>query len=195
MDNITIDVYNKNADKYANLDIDKVSLKAYHDFSHALPKNGNVLDYGCGPGYFSKKFLADGYKVDAFDASEKMIEIASMETKVNWWVGDFKSFSATTLYDGIWANFSLLHAPKKEITPLIQTISKSLQPNGLFSLGLKLGIGEKRDKIGRRYSYFEEREIRNILSHAGFFYISHYLGEATGLDGESANFIIIISHA
>ena len=195
MDNITIDIYNKNAAKYADLDIDTVSLTAYDDFSKALPKNGIVLDYGCGPGYFSKKFLADGFKVDAFDASAKMIEIASVETRVNWWVGDFKSFRAPTLYDGIWANFSLLHAPKKEITPLIQTIFKSLKPNGLFSLGLKLGIGEKRDKIGRKYSYFEEEEISNILSNVGFSLMSHYLGKATGLDGESANFIIIISHA
>ena len=195
MDNITIDIYNKKAAKYADLDIDKVSLTAYHDFSQALPKNGIVLDYGCGPGYFAKKFLADGFKVDAFDASEKMIEIASMETRVNWWVGDFKSFRATSLYDGIWANFSLLHAPKREITPLIQTIFKSLKPRGLFSLGLKLGIGEKRDKIGRKYSYFEEEEISNILSNAGFCLMSHYLGKATGLDGESANFIITISHA
>ena len=124
-----------------------------------------------------------------------MIEIASIEPRVNWWVGDFKSFRATTLYDGIWANFSLLHSPKKEIIPLIQTIFKSLKPHGLFSLGLKLGIGEKRDKIGRKYSYFEEQEIRNLLSNEGFCHISHYLGEATGLDGESANFIIIISHA
>ena len=195
MDNITIDIYNKKAAKYADLDIDKVSLTAYDDFSQALPKNGIVLDYGCGPGYFAKKFLADGFKVDAFDASEKMIEIASMETRVNWWVGDFKSFRATSLYDGIWANFSLLHAPKREITPLIQTIFKSLKPRGLFSLGLKLGIGEKRDNIGRKYSYFEEPEISNILSNEGFCRISHYLGEATGLDGENANFIIIISHA
>ena len=195
MDNITIDIYNKNAARYADLDIDKVSLKAYRDFSHALPRNGIVLDYGCGPGYFSKKFLADGFKVDAFDASEKMIEIASMETRVNWWVGDFKSFRATKHYDGIWANFSLLHAPKKEIIQLIQTIFKSLKPHGLFSLGLKLGTGEKRDKIGRKYSYFEEYEIRKILSKQEFYYISHHLGEAKGLDGASANFIIILSHA
>ena len=195
MDNITIDIYNKNAAKYANLDIDKVSLKAYREFSRLLPKNGIVLDYGCGPGYFSKKFLADGFQVNAFDASEKMIEIASMETRVNWWLGDFKSFRATTLYDGIWANFSLLHAPKKEIFQLIRTIFKSLKPRGLFSLGLKLGIGEKRDKIGRKYSYFEKQEIKNILSNEGFCHISHHLGEAKGLDGESANFIIIISHA
>ena len=195
MDNITIDIYNKNAAKYANLDIDKVSLKAYREFSRLLPKNGIVLDYGCGPGYFSKKFLADGFQVNAFDASEKMIEIASMEKRVNWWLGDFKSFRATTLYDGIWANFSLLHAPKKEIFQLIRTIFKSLKPRGLFSLGLKLGIGEKRDKIGRKYSYFEEQEIRNMLSNEGFYHISHHLGEAKGLDGESANFIIMISHA
>ena len=195
MDNITIDVYNKNAAEYANLDIDNVSLKAYRDFSSALPKNGLVLDYGCGPGYFAKKFLADGFKVDAFDASEKMIEIASMETQINWWVADFKSFRATKQYDGIWANFSLLHAPKKEIIPLIKTIFKSLKPHGLFSIGLKLGTGEKRDNIGRKYSYFEEQEISNILTNEGFYHISHHLGEAKGLDGESANFIIILSHA
>ena len=195
MDNLTIDVYNENAAEYANLDIDKVSLKAYRDFSNALPKNSLVLDYGCGPGYFAKKFLADGFKVDAFDASKKMIEIASTEKQVNWWVADFKSFRATKLYDGIWANFSLLHAPKKEIIQLIQTIFKSLKPHGLFSVGLKLGTGEKRDRIGRKYSYFEENEIRNILSKEKFYHISHHLGEAEGLDGESANFIIILSHA
>ena len=195
MDNITIDIYNKNAARYADLDIDKVSLKAFRDFSNALPRNGIVLDYGCGPGYFAKKFLANGFKVDAFDASKKMIEIASIETQVNWWVADFKSFRATKLYDGIWANFSLLHAPKKEIIQLIQTIFKSLKPHGLFSVGLKLGTGEKRDRIGRKYSYFEENEIRNILSKEKFYHISHHLGEAEGLDGESANFIIILSHA
>lgn len=195
MDNITIDVYNKNAAEYANLDIDNVSLKAYRDFSSALPKNGLVLDYGCGPGYFAKKFLADGFKVNAFDASEKMIEIASIETQVDWWVADFKSFHATNKYDGIWANFSLLHASKKDFTPLIRTIFKSLKPDGLFSLGLKLGSGEKRDKIGRKYSYFEEHELRNILLKENFNHISHHKGEAIGLDGESANFIILLSHA
>ena len=39
MDNLTIDVYNKNAAEYANLNIDNVSLNAYRDFSNALPKN------------------------------------------------------------------------------------------------------------------------------------------------------------
>ena len=195
MDNTTIEIYNKNAAEYANLDIDPVSLKAYRDFSSALPKNGLVLDYGCGPGYFAKKFLEDGFTIDAFDASEKMIEIVSKEQQINSWIGDFKSFHSSTKYDGIWANFSLLHAPKKEITPLIQTIFKSLNSNGLFSLGLKLGTGEKRDKIGRKYSYFEEQEVKELLLKEGFFNISQHLGAATGLDGQSSNFVIILSHA
>ena len=195
MDNTTIEIYNKNAAEYANLDIVPVSLKAYRDFSSALPKNGLVLDYGCGPGYFAKKFLEDGFTIDAFDASEKMIEIVSKEKKINSWIGDFKSFHSSTKYDGIWANFSLLHAPKKEITPLIQTIFRSLKSNGLFSLSLKLGTGEKRDKIGRKYSYFEEQEVKELLLTEGFFNISQHLGAATGLDGQSSNFIIILSHA
>ena len=195
MDKKTIDIYNRKAAEYANLDIDQVSLKAYRDFSSALPKNGLVLDYGCGPGYFAKKFLADGFKVDAFDASEKMIEIVSREDQINSWIAGFKSFHSSTKYDGIWANFSLLHAPKKEIAPLIQKIFKSLKSNGLFSLGLKLGTGEKRDQIGRKYSYFKEQEVQELLLKEGFYDISHHLGEAKGLDGQSSNFIIILSHA
>jgi SAM-dependent methyltransferase len=195
MDNITIGIYNKNAAEYANLDVDQISLKAYRDFSSALPKNGLVLDYGCGPGYFAKKFLVDGFKVNAFDASKKMIEIVSKEQQINSWIGDFKSFRSSTQYDGIWANFSLLHAPKKEIAPLVQTIFKSLKSNGLFSLGLKLGTGEKRDKLGRKYSYFEKQEVKELLSEEGFCHISHHLGTAKGLDGQSSNFIIILCHA
>ena len=58
MDRETLEIYNKNATKYANLEIDKTSLRAYQDFSQALPKNGLVLDYGCGPGhFFQKNFL------------------------------------------------------------------------------------------------------------------------------------------
>ena len=81
------------------------------------------------------------------------------------------------------------------LIPLIQKIFKSLKSNGLFSLGLKLGTGEKRDKIGRKYSYFEEQEIKELLLNEGFCNISHHLGAATGLDGQSSNFIIILSHA
>ena len=169
MDRETLEIYNKNATKYANLEIDKTSLRAYQDFSQALPKNGLVLDYGCGPGHFSKKLFADGFQVDAFDA--------------------------TTKYDGIWANFSLLHAPKKDFVPLIKTIFKALKPNGLFSIGLKLGSGERRDAIGRKYSYFKKQELEEILIQENFKHISNYLGEAEGLDGKSAEFIIILSHA
>ena len=125
MDRETLEIYNKYATKYANLEIDKTSLRAYQDFSQALTKNGLVLDYGCGPGHFSKKLFADGFQVDAFDASEKMIEIISKEPQINSWTGDFKSFDATTKYDGIWANFSLLHAPKKRLCTLNQNYIQS----------------------------------------------------------------------
>ena len=87
MDRETLEIYNKNATKYANLEIDKTSLRAYQDFSQALPKNGLVLDYGCGPGHFSKKLFADGFRVDAFDASKKMVEIISKDPQINSWVG------------------------------------------------------------------------------------------------------------
>ena len=55
MDNITIDVYNKNAAEYANLDIDNVSLKAYRDFSSALPKKWSRFGLWVWAWLFCKK--------------------------------------------------------------------------------------------------------------------------------------------
>ena len=57
MDNITIDIYNKNAAKYADLDIDTVSLTAYDDFSKALPKMVSAWTMGLDLVIFQKNFL------------------------------------------------------------------------------------------------------------------------------------------
>ncbi|MEO0957987.1 MAG: hypothetical protein AAFY66_05895 [Pseudomonadota bacterium] len=53
-------------------------------------------------------------------------------------------------------------------SPISARIARALRPAGRLYLGLNEGTGERRDALGRRYSYFELGELRTHLVAAGF---------------------------
>ena len=71
-------------------------------------------------------------------------------------------------------------------------IAKALKEDGVFHIGLKTGKGERRDGIGRFYSYYETDELRQLLANAGFSIISERTGEDPGLDGTVAPWVVML---
>ena len=106
-------------------------------------------------------------------------------------VATFHMLDAREVYDGIYANFSLLHAPKSEMPAHLRRISVALVPGGLLHLGMKTGDGEKRDAIGRFYAYYTESELEGLLADAGLEIETRNYGEDMGLDGMMAPWIIL----
>lgn len=147
-------------------------------FIAMTPAAGLVLDYGCGGGWAAARMLAAGRRVDAFDGSARLAEEASRRAGINVRVMRFESLEAEARYDGVWASFCLLHAPRVTMPGNLARIARALKPGGAFYLGLKRGAGEARDTLGRFYTYFEAAEIRALLAAAGFTDID--LREATG---------------
>lgn len=194
-DKQTIEVYDAEAERYAKLvsksepDID---LRA---FIEAVPKGARVLDLGCGPGNSAAMMRAAGLQAEAIDASAEMVRIARETHNIEARQARFSDLDEVAAYDGIWANFSLLHAPKSEMPEHLAAIHRALKPNGIFHIGLKLGEDTARDKIGRLYSYYETDELLDLLKTAGFTPRSQRFGEDTGLDGSMAKFIVVLSDA
>tara|TARA_R110002110_G_scaffold98779_17_gene252664 strand:- start:45 stop:245 length:201 start_codon:yes stop_codon:yes gene_type:complete len=56
---------------------------------------------------------------------------------------------------------------------------------------LKAGQGEKRDKLGRRYTYYTGPELTGLLEFAGLRVTHHATGRDKGLDGAYANWIAL----
>ncbi|MBQ0834859.1 class I SAM-dependent methyltransferase [Marinobacter sp.] len=67
------------------------------------------VDAGCGSGRDSREFLARGYCVTAFDASNKLAGLVSRAIRHLVAVRTFNQVSEYQAYDGIWACASLLH--------------------------------------------------------------------------------------
>ena len=132
-----------------------------------------------------------GFQVTATDAVPEMIELAKRFDGVTAICSTFDDIKGQDIYDGIWANFSLLHAPKADLPRHLAALSKALKPNGHFHIGMKEGTGERRDGIGRKYSYYTLTELSDLLSDAGLTVKEHTTGCSKGLDGTMANWICL----
>ena len=191
----TLQVYETQSSKYLENITKEHPSKTLKYFAANLPKKSNVLDYGCGPG-LSAEYLANlGHNVIAFDASQSMLDLVPKHERIRSYWATFDSFSENEIFDGIWASFSLLHAKRRDFPRLLASIKRALKPDGLFSVGLKLGTGGKRDELGRRYTFVSQDELDQFLESSGFTIFNHILGKDIGLDGVMSKWIFAYAKA
>jgi len=149
-------------------------------FIQALPAGARVLDVGCGSGVKSKYFIERGFKVAGIDISDKLLEIAKREVPE----GDFKEFSMVDLdgmpetFDGVFAQASLLHIPKKEAGDVVKKMAERLVFGGVLYLAVKESHADKPEEemvkendygydYERFFSYFTLDELEQYLTNAG----------------------------
>ncbi len=197
-DKQTLAVYEKSADAYLTMVTTRQSKaedRAFYYFVKNIPPSGHVLDLGCGPGHWAVKFQSKGFTVDALDASPAMAEIAHRKYGLSITTAAFASLDAEGIYDGIWANFSLLHIDRTTFKALLPRIRLALKPHGLFYVGLKTGKGETRDALGRYYCYYQPDELEILLKEVGLEVMDTQLGQGAGLSGEAAPFMLVTARA
>ena len=165
MDQKTIEFYNKNASEYAKWrSTEKIDL-AQKIFCNELPSSGQIIDLGCGTGEKSIWFSQKGFKVDAVDASFKMLEIFESYKSVKIQQMDLNEIVFSKKYDGIWASFSIQHLEKKNQDLLFCKISKALNKKGIFYIGIHEGHKAYRDNLSRLYVPRTESELRKVLKN------------------------------
>ena len=190
-DEETLGVYRAKAEDYARMVAGIGSNRHLDAFIAALPAGAHVLDLGCGTGNASAAMVEAGLTIDAWDGSPEMASVARDQFGLDVQVKTFDMLTAIEVYDGVYANFSLLHAPKADMPANLDRCAQALKPGGILHLGLKTGSGEARDKLGRFYAYYSDAEITGLLEAAGLSVTSRVTGEEAGLDGAVAPWIIM----
>lgn len=137
--NDTLNYYEKNAEAFADGTVDVEFVDIQDRFVNLLPKNGYILDYGCGSGRDTKYFISKGFRVDAVDGSEKLCRIASKNTGITVKQMLFSELNAIAKYDGIWACSSILHLSKKELYDVLHKMICATKNGGYIYTSFKYG--------------------------------------------------------
>lgn len=190
----TIAIYDTRAGAYAARNAELFELPQAQAFAASLPTQALILDLGCGPGQYAGWFAAQGFRVEAWDGSSEMLALAEQHDGVATRLARLEDLSDAAAFDGIWANFSLLHAKRTDLPDLLTRIHHALTPSGVFHIAMKLGTGAGPDKIGRYYTYYGEAELEDLLSAAGFKIMEKHLFDGVGLDGTAGHYITLLCH-
>ena len=194
-DDETLAYYGRAADDYAERTAHLDKDPALEAFVAVLPEGARVLDLGCGPGVMAARMAAEGLSVLATDAVPEMVEMAAAHPGVEARVARFDEIEGAAEFDGVWANFSLLHAPRGDLPEHLAAIHRALRSGGLFHIGMKTGEGEKRDELGRLYTFVTEAELRGLLESAGFAVLDAARGRDAGMSGMPEDWIVLLSRA
>lgn len=194
-DDKTIAVYDAKVAAYSDAFSAAEADPSLRRFAEQLPSGGKVLDLGCGPGTHAAALHGLGFEVTATDASAAMIKQANSHAGITVLQAEFSELLEQDHYDGIWANFSLLHEPRSNMAGHLARISTALKPAGIFHIGMKTGSDEGRDHLGRFYTYYEVAELRGLLEAAGFQVLNEVTGEGAGLAGTVDPWVEILSRS
>lgn len=189
----TLAVYAAKAADYAKI---VTRHRPDHDLSafiDLIPTGGTVLDWGCGTGNSAAMMAEAGLRVTATDASPDMVALAHDQYGINARCALFDDLDAVDTFDGVYANFSLLHAPRADMPRHLAQAARALKPGGILHLGLKTGRGAGRDALGRYYTYYTLDALTLLLQQAGLDPIRHRTGETRGLAGTTDPFVIMIA--
>lgn len=178
----TIEVYDKIASSYAKQIEDYAPRLELEKFIKLLPKGGKIMDAGCGPGRDCAYFVKQGFDVIGIDLSEKLLEIARKRTTQAKFIKqdlrylDFPDNS----FDGIWANSSLHHLDRNDISKVLEKFHRILKPQGILLVIVKEGSGDKdvseslSSGLPRHYVFYRFAELEDILTFSGFKILETY---------------------
>jgi SAM-dependent methyltransferase len=187
----TMAAYAAHADSYARQFGRGSADQRLTQFMALLPAGARVLDLGCGPGTASALMRAAGFHPDPVDASPEMVGLANQQHDIGARLGTFDDIAEEAAYDGVWANFSLLHAQRVDLPRHLAAIARSLCAGGILHLGMKTGTGSQRDRLGRFYTFVTVPELHALVTAAGFTVVDTSQGEEQGLAGRVDPYVIL----
>ena len=162
--NETLDYYNKNATEFITSTVTVDFTQIQDRFLKLLIPESFILDFGCGSGRDTKYFLSKGYRVDAIDGSEKLVEAASNYTGIEVRRMLFQELDEVSKYDGIWACSSILHLSKEELVDVFGRMSAALKPEGIVYTSFKYGEFEGW-RSGRYFTDFTEETFAEFVKN------------------------------
>ncbi|WP_303210791.1 bifunctional 2-polyprenyl-6-hydroxyphenol methylase/3-demethylubiquinol 3-O-methyltransferase UbiG [uncultured Clostridium sp.] len=160
----TLDYYNKNSEEYFNSTLNVDMTNTYKPFLKLVPKDGKILDLGCGSGRDSMNFMKLGYEVTSVDGAKELAKKASVLLGKEVIVSTFEELELKEKFHGIWACASLLHIKREDLKTVLNNLYNNLEDNGVFYMSFKYGEKEYVDDKNRYFNCFTDESIIGFIN-------------------------------
>ena len=154
-----------------------------------IPKDGKILDLGCGMGQpIAQFFIERGYDLTGIDGSKKMIALCQLRfPQAQWVVGDMRHVSFKKTFDLALAWHSFFHLSQEDQREMLPKFAAHLNPGGLLAFTSGIEQGEVWSDNGGEQLYhasLSTAEYQLLLQQNHFEVIVHQVedpecGEAT----------------
>lgn len=187
--NETVSWYDDNAfdywEKTRNMDLSD----SYRRFLRLLPKDGEILDLGCGPGRDSIEFQVCGFHTFGVDASPEMVKLYEQNVGARAQLARIEEIDFVERFDGIWAAASLLHVRRADLPDAFRRCSMALKPGGAWYLSFKLGDGDR--VVDRKlFTDLEFQELAVLLRHEPNLHLhEEWASSANSSDGNPTDWL------
>lgn len=134
-----------------------------------------ILDFGCGPGRDLKTFTQRGHRAIGLEGAGALAAMARAHSDCDVWEQDFLDLDLPAAhFDGIFANASLFHVPRRELPRVLRQLHVTLKPGGVLFSSNPRGNNEESVGGGRYGAYYNLATWRAFLGDAGFAELEHY---------------------
>lgn len=103
----------------------------------------------------------------------------------------FMELDEQTAFDGVWANASLLHAPRAELVPILQRIHRALRPGAILFATFKEGNREGKDSLGRHFNFPSLDWLREQFERQPWTRLDMQRRPSNGYDGVDFSLITV----
>jgi SAM-dependent methyltransferase len=167
--------------------------RALASFLEKLQPGARILELGCGGGRDAAAMLAAGFDVEPTDGTPEIARQAEARLGRPVRVMRFDELDAMAAYDAVWANASLLHAPREGLPDVLKRVFRALKPGGWHFASYKGGGREGRDSHGRYFNYLSRDEVLEVYGRSAAWEvesITEYVGG--GYEGAQGPWVAII---
>ncbi len=163
----------------------------------AMPRNpGKILDVGCGPGRDLVAFAQQGHEAIGLDATPAFVEMARQLSGCDVWQQSFLNLDLPpNIFDGIFANASLIHVPSQNMVEVLRRLCNALVPNGALVMSMARGgtEGYSSRPTGDRYvALWEYETLAPCIEQAGLTVRHHYY-RPPGLPRAAQSWLAIVA--
>jgi SAM-dependent methyltransferase len=140
-----------------------------------LKPGSTILDVGCGSGRDMLWLKGHGYNVSGLERSGGLARLARKHSACRVIEADFETYDFSQMaVEALVLVGAMVHLPRPGFPMVLKSICRALKKAGILLITLKQGNGAETDPHGRKFSLWQDTELRDVFHSQSLIVIDFF---------------------